>query len=462
MSSDQCGFNAILPILPLCIEFGVSALSRETRVATAVRLSLCELEALGVGIPAVCGVWRSAQSAFQKAPDEWPPLEGDTANTVAKSGGLAIDAVGGAAEVPPGSWEAFTSRRGLGVTSLTSTDPTMALHRCTLALESRTQYWTTYSGNYQALQTICYEHSLPYQKSQIVAVYENATRAMQTMSRNAMRAAENDAARVRVEALHHKAMKQMQAAHRDEAQALLAALAAATSGMVAAGEVVAVRQGENERLGTALARGLAELQNSVVVAQGGAESLEHALARLRAEFRGTAKEVAVANGAVSELVQGVRATNDEVQALHKGLGAARRDVDAIHSGLDHMEAEVGLLGHAVERVGGDIVAARSALEEQTARLIEAIHRVEKEALGAVAELRAGLQELVALMDSVATRCARVVWIGRMAWRVAVWWRWVVAAIACLRLFRGGTHSEQGQSKPHRYSKPHRRAATVLP
>ena len=46
---------------------------------------------------------------------------------------------------------------------------------CIQALEKSPQYWTTFSGNYRAVKDICHQISLPYEKDQIIEVYENMT-----------------------------------------------------------------------------------------------------------------------------------------------------------------------------------------------------------------------------------------------------------------------------------------------
>lgn len=46
---------------------------------------------------------------------------------------------------------------------------------CMMELERSPQWWTTYSGNYQHLSSICFENSLPYEKDQILELFLNIT-----------------------------------------------------------------------------------------------------------------------------------------------------------------------------------------------------------------------------------------------------------------------------------------------
>ncbi|AET38903.1 Kar5p Ecym_3417 [Eremothecium cymbalariae DBVPG len=46
---------------------------------------------------------------------------------------------------------------------------------CVRALEKSPQWWTTYSGNYQRLPSICFENALPYEKEQILSLFLNIT-----------------------------------------------------------------------------------------------------------------------------------------------------------------------------------------------------------------------------------------------------------------------------------------------
>lgn len=46
---------------------------------------------------------------------------------------------------------------------------------CISSLEQSPQYWTTYSGYYRELHTICYEQSLPYEKDNLINLFSNIT-----------------------------------------------------------------------------------------------------------------------------------------------------------------------------------------------------------------------------------------------------------------------------------------------
>ena len=46
---------------------------------------------------------------------------------------------------------------------------------CIKCLEKSPQFWTTFSGYYREVKTICHELSLPFEKDQILVVYENIT-----------------------------------------------------------------------------------------------------------------------------------------------------------------------------------------------------------------------------------------------------------------------------------------------
>lgn len=106
---SSCVKQALAEFLPRCLKEGFDSIDSHERVETAVKLSICEFEASGLqSIPKSC-------------------LQ-------------------------------------------TNTD-IESMMDCMLHLESSTKWWTTYSGNYQKLPTICYENSLPYEKEQLLDVY---------------------------------------------------------------------------------------------------------------------------------------------------------------------------------------------------------------------------------------------------------------------------------------------------
>lgn len=47
--------------------------------------------------------------------------------------------------------------------------------KCIDKLKLSPQYWTTYSGNYHHLQSICYQEALPYEKDKIIALFSKVT-----------------------------------------------------------------------------------------------------------------------------------------------------------------------------------------------------------------------------------------------------------------------------------------------
>ncbi|CAI4048132.1 Kar5p SKDI_13G1960 [Saccharomyces kudriavzevii IFO 1802] len=108
---STCVKDALKSYLPQCMANGFESIDAETRVETAIKLSICEFQASGLGeIPANCMV-------------------GDL--------GSMMD--------------------------------------CMFELESSSKWWTTYSGNYQRLSSICYENVLPYEKEQILKLFLNIT-----------------------------------------------------------------------------------------------------------------------------------------------------------------------------------------------------------------------------------------------------------------------------------------------
>ncbi|CAI4035542.1 hypothetical protein SMKI_13G1910 [Saccharomyces mikatae IFO 1815] len=108
---STCVKDALKSYLPQCMANGFESIDAETRVETAIKLSICEFQASGLGeIPANC----------------------------------MVDDLG-------------------------------SMMDCMLELESSSQWWTTYSGNYQRLSSICYENVLPFEKEQILKLFLNIT-----------------------------------------------------------------------------------------------------------------------------------------------------------------------------------------------------------------------------------------------------------------------------------------------
>lgn len=54
-------------------------------------------------------------------------------------------------------------------------DDTTSVVLCANELETRAQWWTTYSGNYRLVGHICYENAKEYEKEQIIELYINAS-----------------------------------------------------------------------------------------------------------------------------------------------------------------------------------------------------------------------------------------------------------------------------------------------
>lgn len=63
-------------------------------------------------------------------------------------------------------------------------------YSCVQELRNSAQYWTTYSGNYRRLRSVCYEESLPYVKEHIVDLFYNVTKIYSHFQRSAKKAAE--------------------------------------------------------------------------------------------------------------------------------------------------------------------------------------------------------------------------------------------------------------------------------
>lgn len=116
--TSDCVRSALERFLPICLKKGIESVDATLRVETAVKLSICEFKASGL-------------------------------------------------EHIPNSCES---------------EDVESMMDCMVQLESSAQWWTTYSGNYQRLSTICYENSLPYEKEQILALFLNITSMYGDMS----------------------------------------------------------------------------------------------------------------------------------------------------------------------------------------------------------------------------------------------------------------------------------------
>lgn len=120
---SHCVTEALKSFLPICLEQGIEFVDSALRVEAAVKLSICEFKASGL-------------EHIPNSCDSWD-----------------ID----------------------------------SMMECMIRLESSAQWWTTYSGNYQRLSSICFENSLPYEKQQILDLFLNVTRMYNDIS-DALRA----------------------------------------------------------------------------------------------------------------------------------------------------------------------------------------------------------------------------------------------------------------------------------
>ncbi|SCU90173.1 LAMI_0E00914g1_1 [Lachancea mirantina] len=114
---SSCASLALSELLPLCLQHGLETVPSLLRVKTAIKLSMCEFEASGL----------------KSIPQNCDRFDGST------------------------------------------------IENCVRELETLPQWWTTYSGNFQRLSSLCYENSLPYEKEQILELFLNITRAYEDM-----------------------------------------------------------------------------------------------------------------------------------------------------------------------------------------------------------------------------------------------------------------------------------------
>lgn len=120
---STCVKEALHSFLPSCIKHGMDSIKTKERVETAIKLSLCEFETSGLSsIPNKCllGYYHDTDS----------------------------------------------------------------LMNCLSQTEYSSEWWTSYSGNYQRLSTICSEYSLPYEKEQLLDVFLNITDQFDMLNSN--------------------------------------------------------------------------------------------------------------------------------------------------------------------------------------------------------------------------------------------------------------------------------------
>ncbi|SCU79546.1 LAFA_0B03862g1_1 [Lachancea sp. 'fantastica'] len=113
-----CAGEALKEFLPACLENGIETVDPKLKVRAAVSLSFCEFQ----------------ESGLEVRPKHCSDLKfGD-------------------------------------------------INMCVEELRSSPQWWTTYSGYYQRLPTLCYEQSLPYEKDQMLGLFLNITKVYSSFS----------------------------------------------------------------------------------------------------------------------------------------------------------------------------------------------------------------------------------------------------------------------------------------
>ncbi|SCU85680.1 LADA_0D08966g1_1 [Lachancea dasiensis] len=115
---SYCAGEALREFLPRCMQNGIETLDPQLRVQAAIKLSFCEFQESGLEV---------------------------------------------------------TPHRCLDLSLEGS-------KRCMDQMRSSPQWWTTYSGNYQRLSTLCYENSLPFEKEQLVELFLNITKIYASFS----------------------------------------------------------------------------------------------------------------------------------------------------------------------------------------------------------------------------------------------------------------------------------------
>lgn len=111
--SSPCTYEALAEYIDLCSEKSFDLVDSHLRLQLAVKLSICEFEEAGVEYPEECKMM-SAKEDFSD---------------------------------------------------------------CVKQFRASSQLWTTYSGNYRKLRSLCYEESLPYTKFHIIELFSNITSA---------------------------------------------------------------------------------------------------------------------------------------------------------------------------------------------------------------------------------------------------------------------------------------------
>lgn len=114
----SCVKAAIMPILSKCLKTPLNEMDPKIRAMTAAKLSVCEFEVANVEYPLEC--------------------------------------------------------RSRGRVLATVMDPT-EYSACVMALEKKSQWWTTYSGYYRSIGELCHQESLPYEKDEIWSMFLGVT-----------------------------------------------------------------------------------------------------------------------------------------------------------------------------------------------------------------------------------------------------------------------------------------------
>ncbi|CCH62546.1 hypothetical protein TBLA_0H02620 [Henningerozyma blattae CBS 6284] len=111
---STCTKNALSTLLPRCVKEGFDQIPSELKSKTAIELTYCEFQ--------ISGLEAHIESCLK----------------------------------------------------ISSNDPE-SIVSCMLASDVATQWWTTYSGYYQNLPTVCFENSLTFEKEQILDLFLNVT-----------------------------------------------------------------------------------------------------------------------------------------------------------------------------------------------------------------------------------------------------------------------------------------------
>lgn len=114
---NSCTFVALRDFVASCKDSGGDYMDASLRLELAVKLSICEFTEAGVDYPKECS---------------------QTVSSLNSSNINFLDCVASLRQVP--------------------------------------QFWTTYSGNYRKLRSVCYEELAPYMKESIIELYWNITR----------------------------------------------------------------------------------------------------------------------------------------------------------------------------------------------------------------------------------------------------------------------------------------------